>query len=255
MPTAEAETLYPRAVAILEDLDNLVDEIASTGKSVSGKLLIGASTIPGAYILPKLAASFKERYADISFEVRIGDSSKIMQGVQDNELFIGIVGAKISSPKLRYHPLTTDELILVAAADNPISKKISLEQLSNLPFIMREAGSGTRRSIESLLEQQHFPANGLNICATLGSSTAVKEAVKANLGISIISRCGVQDELATGSLQEVRVTGLTMQRTFFFVTSTKRTLPHHYAEFLKQTLKEVAQHPSSTPETPERPLR
>ena len=178
-----------------------------------------------------------------------------MQGVQDNELFIGIVGAKITSPKLRYHPLTADELILVAAADNPIGEKISLEKLSDLPFIMRETGSGTRRSIESLLEQRHFPADGLNICATLGSSTAVKEAVKANLGVSIISRCGAQDELAVGSLQEIRVTGLTMQRAFFFVTSTKRTLPHHYAVFLKQTLKEVTREDKSTPETPEPPLR
>ena len=255
LPTAEAETLYPRAVSILEDLENLVDEIASTGKSVSGKLLIGASTIPGAYILPKLAAAFKDKYPNITFEIRINDSTKIVQGVQDNELFIGIVGAKISSKKLRYHPLTNDELILVAATDNRLSEKISLEQLSDLPFIMRETGSGTRRSIESLLEQQHFPADRLNICATLGSSTAVKEAIKADLGVSIISRCGVQDELAAGSLKEIRVINLTMQRAFFFVTSKKRTLPHHYAEFLEQTIKEVAKEEKSTPEKPEPPLR
>jgi len=251
LPTAEAETLYPRAVSILEDLDKLIVEIALTTQSISGKLLIGASTIPGAYILPKLAASFKARYPDISFEIRISDSTKIVQGVQDNELFMGIVGAKISSKKLSYHPLITDDLILVAAGNNLIQETISLEQLSGLPFIMRETGSGTRRSIELLLEQHQFSTDRLDICATLGSSTAVKEAIKADLGLSIISRCGVRDELAAGSLKEVKVEHLSMQRTFFFVTSTKRTLPHHYAEFLKMTIKEVSSSRASIPAKPE----
>lgn len=241
LPTAEAEKLYPRAVSILEDLKKLVEEVTSTTQSISGKLHIGASTIPGAYILPKLAASFKARYPNISFEIKISDSAEIVRSVQNNELYLGIVGAKISSKKLSYHPLATDELILVAATTNPVPENISFEHLSTLPFIMRETGSGTRRSIESLLEQQQFPVNKLEICATLGSSTAVKEAIKADLGVSIISRCGVQDELNAGSLKEVQVTHLSMQRSFFFVTSTKRTLPHPYAEFLKLTLKEVDQ--------------
>ena len=228
-------------MSILEDLEKLVEEIASTTQSVSGKLHIGASTIPGAYILPRLAASFKARYPDISFEIKISDSAEIVRAVQNNELFLGIVGAKISSKKLSYQPLSTDELILVAAANNPVPEKISFEHLATLPFIMREAGSGTRRSIESLLEQQQFPASELEICATLGSSTAVKEAIKADLGVSIISRCGVKDELEGGILKEVKVTHLSMQRAFFFVTSEKRTLPHAYAKFLKLTLKAVNQ--------------
>jgi len=232
--------LYPRALSILEDIDKLIEEISSTGKSISGKLLIGASTIPGAYILPKLAASFKTRYPDISFELRISDSTKIVQSIKNNELFIGIVGAEIASKGLNYIPLAADELILVAAKDNPVPGKITFDNLCGLPFIMRETGSGTKRSIESLLEQQQFSANRLNICATLGSSSAVKEATKADLGVSIISRCGVQDELAMGRLKEIQVENLTMQRAFFFVTSTKRTLPRIYAEFLKQTLDEVS---------------
>lgn len=239
LPTAEADMLYPRAVSILEDIEKLIGEIASTGKSISGKLLIGASTIPGAYILPKLAASFKSRYPDIYFEVRISDSTKIVQSIQNNELFIGIVGAEIASKGLSYLPLAADELILVAAGDNPVPGKITFGDLCHLPFIMRETGSGTKRSIESLLEKKQFSADRLNICATLGSSSAVKEAIKADLGVSIISRCGVRDELMTGSLKEIQVENLTMQRAFFFVTSTKRTLPRLYAEFLKQTLDEV----------------
>lgn len=112
-----------------------------------------------------------------------------------------------------------------------------MKELSDLPFIVRERGSGTRKSTESLLAQQHHTLNQLNICATLGSSAAVKEAIKANLGVSVISRHAIHDELLNGKIREIHIPGLTMKRNFYVVTPTKRTLPNHYQELLKRLLK------------------
>ena len=236
LPTAEAELLYPRAIAILDDLRRLEEDINTTRQGTSGELIIGASTIPGTYILPAIAASFKNDFPGISFEIRINDSAKIVDAVAENELLFGVVGAKIPVAGLVFQPFIEDQLILAAAAANPVPPSISMEMLHSLPFIVRERGSGTRKSIEALLGQQRQSFEQFNICATLGSSSAVKEAIKADLGLSIISRHAVRDELLQGTIKEVDVSGLTMKRNFFVVTSRKRTQPNHYQLFLERLL-------------------
>jgi DNA-binding transcriptional LysR family regulator len=236
LPTTEAEILYPRAMTILEDVERLEEDISATSQSVSGELVIGASTIPGAYILPRLAAAFKNEFPGISFEIRISDSAKIVEAVASNELFLGIVGAKIANAKLNFQPFAEDELILAAADTNAVEPEITMKELCKLPFIVREQGSGTRKSTETLLAQQHHTLSQLKTCAILGSSTAVKEAVKADLGVSVISRHAVQEELSRGRIKEIHVAGLTMKRNFYIVTSQKRTLPNHYKELITRLL-------------------
>ncbi|WP_228721502.1 selenium metabolism-associated LysR family transcriptional regulator [Desulfosediminicola ganghwensis] len=240
MPTREAEILYPRALAILQDMQKLEEEIAMAGQTVSGELIIGASTIPGAYVLPSIASTFKETYPGISFEVRIDDSAKIVQAILANDLFLGIVGARIPARKITYLPFTQDELILVCSAKRDIPDKIAPEYLLELPFIFREHGSGTRKNIENFLAEQKINTDQLDIVAMLGSSTAVKEAVKADLGVSIISRHALQDELKAGTVREIEIHGLTMLRSFYIATASKRTLPHHYQAFLDSLLTMVS---------------
>lgn len=223
-------------MAILEDLQRLENDISAAGTTLSGELLIGASTIPGTYILPGIAATYKKDFPGISFEIRINDSAKIVEAVENNELLIGVVGAKNSGSKLQYQPFTEDELIIAAANLASIPTTISMNQLCDLPVIIREMGSGTRKNIESFLARHQMSTNDLNICATLGSSAAVKEAIKANLGVSAISRYAVQEELASGLIKEIYIEGLTMKRNFFLVTSPKRTLPYQYKELVKRIL-------------------
>ena len=238
MPTLEAQLLYPRALAILEDLRKLEDELNATGKGVAGELIIGASTIPGEYIIPRLAASFKARYPAVSFEIRIGDSAEIVESVTENDLLIGIVGARIPSRKISYQPFIEDELILIAAEGADVPEVVDAAELTDLPFLMREAGSGTRRNIETFLAKKDIDVDHLKVCATLGSSTAIKESVKSGLGVSIISRFAVTDELQSGLVKEIRIKGMTMKRSFFIISAPKRSLPNHYRLFLNRLLEE-----------------
>jgi DNA-binding transcriptional LysR family regulator len=240
LPTVEADALYPRAIAILEDLRRLEEEIGMTRSLVAGELLIGASTIPGSYILPAIATAFKRSYPNISFEIRIQDSARIVSEVAGNELHLGVVGAKIPTAKLKYQPLIDDQLILIAAGSHPAPLTVTIDELCRLPFIVRERGSGTRKSTEALLAKQQRNLDQLNVCATMGSGAAVKEAVKGNLGVSVISRLAVQNELDCGTLREIVISGVTMQQSFYVVTSQKRTLPKHYDEFLKHLMKLVS---------------
>ncbi|MFV0438369.1 MAG: selenium metabolism-associated LysR family transcriptional regulator [Desulfopila sp.] len=232
LPTQEAELLYPRARAILEDLRKLEDDLAMAGRTVAGELIIGASTIPGAYILPAIAAAFKHQHPAISFEIRIEDSARVVAAMLANELLLGIVGAKTVARNIEYIPFTDDELILVCAGENPMPRTIALETLRELPFILRENGSGTRKSTETFLGRKKIDIDQLQVVAILGSSTAAKEAVKADLGVSIISRHAVSDELAAGTVREIEIHDLQMSRLLYIAVAAKRTLPHHYQIFL-----------------------
>ena len=129
IPTKEANILYPRAVAILEDLHKLEGEVAMAGQKVSGELIIGASTIPGAYLLPSVAADFKKQYPDVSFEVRINDSASIISDIQSNNLLLGLVGAKTSARQIDYLHFADDELVLAASGTNPLDDTISIDEM------------------------------------------------------------------------------------------------------------------------------
>ncbi len=238
MPTAEADTLYPRALQILDDLDRIQEEITASGTGIKGKLAIGASTIPGTYILPRLAYSFKEQYPDVEFEIAIEDSRRITSLILQHELLCGIVGAKTASDKLLYEPLIEDELVLVAAERVLSQKTVSLKKLATVPFLQREKGSGTRQTFEDFLTKNNIPAEALNIVATLGSTSSVKQAVKEGLGVSVISRIAVQEELDNNIIQEIPIRNLRMRRKFHLVRQKKRTLPPHYLAFCKH-LKEA----------------
>jgi DNA-binding transcriptional LysR family regulator len=237
LPTDEADVLYPRALQLLDDLEKIQEEVSATGEGVKGRILFGASTIPGAYILPGKAHSFKQQFPETAFEIVIEDSKKITDMVLSHELLYGIVGARMESAKLTYTPLFEDELILVAGRGITKKKSIRPAGLQSIPLLMREIGSGTRQTFETYLARKETSLADLNIVATLGSTSAVKQAVKTGLGAAILSRIVVQEELDRGALREIPVQGMKMKRKFYLVKLKKRTLPTHYLAFYQHLKK------------------
>lgn len=233
IPTKEAEVLYPHAMQILEEMERLKEDISTVRGDVKGELIIGASTIPGTYILPVMASEFKRQNPEVSFQIKIEDSGKITDMVLNHELILGVVGAMMESEKLNYFPFVEDELIL-AASEGVINKDvIGIKEILKIPFVMREEGSGTRKIMENFLEKRGINARKLNIIAVLGSTDSVKQALKAGLGASILSRNAIQDELKTGlsKLKEFTIRGLKMTRYFYLITHKKRTLSNPYNAF------------------------
>jgi len=237
--TKEAEIIYPRAIHILEEIERIKEDLLPYEKEVKGSLLIGASTIPGTYILPLLASRFKRIHHNVSFQVLIEDSQKITDMIVDHQLTLGIVGAIISPDKLKHVPFIQDELILAASPSIMQADLISAKELLRLPFVLREEGSGTRKSMEIHLESKNIDINELNVTGILGSTDAVKQALKASLGVSILSRIAVDDELKSGSLKEISIRGMKMMRHFYLVTHKKRSLPNPYNSFYDFLLEEV----------------
>ncbi|MFQ3573828.1 MAG: selenium metabolism-associated LysR family transcriptional regulator [Thermodesulfovibrionales bacterium] len=233
LPTPEAEHLYPYVIDLLEKADNLKEILLKSKNNIEGDIMIGASTIPGTYILPDIILSFKKLYPKINFDVTISDSAGVQEMVKNQEIYIGLVGSKMNSEKILYEPFTDDELVLVAAKDFPISETISHSELTNIPFIVRETGSGTRRETEEIFKNLKIKPSDLNVVMTLGSTEAVKEAVKAGLGCAILSYYAVNDYVRFNILKPIKIKGLSMRRKFYILSHKKRVLPNRY-ELLRQ---------------------
>jgi len=239
IPTKEGDLLYTRAGAIVEQLKDIRTDLSASEKEVKGLLNIGATSIPGSYVIPPLAAEFSKHYPEVFFQVTIDGTKEIAGKVASGELSLGIVGDMKNANDLKSIHSFRDELVLVAAPGLIGKKEISPLKLFTLPLLMREDESDSRKS----MEQHHFlhriSLKALNIRAILGSTDSLREAVKAGLGASIISRFVVKDDLKAGVIDEIRIKGVTMKRQFHVITNKKRALPEHYrafAEFLAKKL-------------------
>ena len=206
----------------------------------SGHLLVGASTIPGEYVLPPLMGEFKKSYPDIQITLRIADTAVIIEELLERKVELAIVGARIKDERLQYAKLADDELVLIVPRRHRwwAAKEIPLEELAGEPLVMRERGSGSRMSLERNLQDSGIKPDQLRVSAEMGSTAALKHAVRAGVGAAFISRRAVADEVAHGFLRIITVAGHTFSRIFYVVTDRRRTLsplgkafrdclPHH----------------------------
>jgi DNA-binding transcriptional LysR family regulator len=233
IPTKEAEVLYSHAIEIIEKADTIKDAIGQFKKDLSGELIIGASTIPSTYLIPHIMADFQKKHPSVSFQILESDSKGIVDRVLKHELLMGIVGAKLNDTQIHYMPFMDDELIVVSSPSLIKKERLTLKELIKFPMVLREQGSGTRKETEKILENKGVSLEDIQIGGIFGSTDAVKQAVKAGLGISILSRLSVIDELKYHILKEIKLTDIEMKRKFYIATHKKRTLPIIYKIFLE----------------------
>jgi DNA-binding transcriptional LysR family regulator len=231
IPTKEAEAMFIKASSIIDDMHALKSTVRAAAGRIRGRLMVGASTIPGTYILPEKIAAFAKKYPRVSFEVIIDDSRRITEGILNHKILLGFVGAVMERDDLIYTPVIEDELILAAPEGLVRNKMILPKDILNLPFIQREEGSGTRKTMETYLKAQRIDPLALNTVAVLGSTASVKEALKAGMGVSIVSNIAVKEDLERGVLREVKIKGLKMKRSFYQVTHKKRVLSEPHKSF------------------------
>jgi len=238
IPTKEAEILYQYATEIIEKTDGIRDAMGRVKKNITGTLIIGASTIPGTYLLPSIMSEFQKKYPSVSWQILIADSKKIADSLSKHELLMGIVGAQLGNEAINYVPFLDDELIVVSSPSFIKRKKISLKELIKIPMVLREEGSGTRKITEQFFTDRGISYHNLSIAGIIGSTDAVKQAVKAGLGVSFLSRLSVSDELKHKTLKEIKITDVSMRRKIYIITHKKRTLPLAYQIFLEYIMDE-----------------
>ena len=225
VPTRAGEILYKYARRMLNLRREAGRALELYRGMTSGELELGGSTIPGGYILPALIGRFKESFADIRVKLVVADTMKITNMVLEGSLELGVVGAKMKNNNLQFEQVFRDELVLAVAPDHHWAARstIGLKQLPAAPFIMREDGSGTRMIMLEILAQAGLDPRELNVIAEMGSTEAIRQAIKAKVGVSILSHRAIADDLRFQQLCRVSIRGVNFARHFYLVTHKKRS--------------------------------
>ena len=229
------------ASKILSLRKDLLNALSEFSEGIRGDLSLGASTIPGEYLLPKLIGDFKREHPRSVLSLRIADTKEILQYVLQDGVEFGIIGAKLNHPSLHYEKYEEDEIIVVAPSDHPLTrrKRVSLEELLKEPWIIREEGSGTQIASEKALRKKGKSLKQFNVAMEMGSTSAVKEGVKARLGLAFISRRATGEEVSRGILSRIDVEGVgPILRQIYIVSHRGRTLSPIGMEFLRFLKKE-----------------
>jgi DNA-binding transcriptional LysR family regulator len=192
---------------------------------LSGELIIGGSTIPGEYVLPAFVGRFKDKYPDISITLLIGDSQAVINWVADGRAELGIAGARIAHRGVDYKELMPDEVVVIVPAAHPWHgrRQITVDELRGEPLLLRERGSGTRAALETALGDAGLDLDSFRVVGEMGSTQAIKQAVKAGVGISLVSRRAVEEECKSGLMWCVRVKDFKVTRSFYLATHKERS--------------------------------
>ena len=234
--TKAGEVFLKYASKILSFRKDLLNALSEFSQGIKGELSLGASTIPGEYLLPKLMGDFKREHPHFIISLKIADTKEIVQYVLQDNVEFGIIGAKLNHPSLHYEKYEEDEIIVVAPSDHPLTrkKKVNLEELLKEPWIIREEGSGTQMAIEKALRKKGKSLKQFNVVMEMGSTSSVKEGVKAKLGLAFISRRAAEEELNRVFLPRIDVEGIEpISRQIYIVSHRGRTLSPIGMQFLR----------------------
>lgn len=223
-PTHAGKILYKYARKMIQIQNDAKQAISSYQGNLSGRLAVGASTVPGAYLLPPVLQDFKKQYPGAELQLLISGTSRIMADVIDGGLELGLVGTCPKDQRLSFTELCSDELLLVVNPEHPFAhrEQIDPHELLDIPFIMREFGSGTRSEMEVALKQVGVDTGQLNVVADVGGNEAVRQAVKCGLGAAVLSALAVRDDVSRGELASIAISGVRMPRSFYLIHRSGR---------------------------------
>ncbi|HOL16788.1 MAG TPA: selenium metabolism-associated LysR family transcriptional regulator [Bacillota bacterium] len=223
-----------------QQMVNLQDEALARlarveeGTAVAGPVQLGASTVPGIYMLPSRLVALKQIHPGIAVNLSIDDSARVLEKVLNYEVDLGFAGSQIQDERLQYYTFATDELVLITppgyfqpapdAASPEGLPPISLEQCLSANLILREKGSATRDFFETALAQKKISLLDFAGVIYVDSLEAIKNSVRHGLGISLVSRHSVEDYLLLRWVDGYRPEGLALTRRIYLVRHAGRVL-------------------------------
>jgi DNA-binding transcriptional LysR family regulator len=216
--TEAGRRVYEYADKIFLLYDDMEGSVRELTGDVSGVLMIGASTTIAEYMLPALLGDFKAKYPHVGIRLKVSNTDAIVSMVEDNEIDLGVVEAPVANKNLVVELCRVDRLVAVLAPAHPLAERdrVAVSELLQFPYIAREEGSGTREVMQEYLRAAGLSSSQLNTIMELGSPEAVKGAVEAGMGVSVLSRTTVNKELRLGTLVAVPLEP-PLERPFSFV--------------------------------------
>ena len=189
--------------------------------------VIGTSSIPGEFIIPRLLSSIVASVPDIELRVDIANSLQVFERVRKGEYSIGIIGTTYPSPDVEYQTIVAaDRLVVIAPSGHPLAGRggILPADLKGHSFILREIGSGTRATYEQAFRDAGLAMKDLKAVAEVSSAEGVVKAVAAGAGIAVVSELVARDAVARGTVCVLGIPLLKMERAFSIITRKQKEL-------------------------------
>jgi DNA-binding transcriptional LysR family regulator len=202
-----------RLFALAHEAEEAMADVRAVGR---GRLVIGASTTIGTYLLPGVLAAFARRHPGVELLVAIENTEQVRRRLAGHELDVGLTEGFVEEEELEAEVFQRDELVVVAAPGHPLAGKprVSLKAIQQEAFVLREPGSGTRAVEERALARLKVP---VRVAMSLGGTEAIKRVVAEGVGVAILSRLSVGAECAAGALAVLAVAGLRADRPLYLV--------------------------------------
>lgn len=225
--TEEGKVVFDYADTLLSIQGNIKRDLINLQQD-QPKLMIGACKSVGEYALPCSIFTFKHLHGEVDIHMEVINSAEVIQKLQDHTINIGIIQYDPKDDDIVTLPIISDELLLVGnSANSP--KKISIEELKQIPLILREHNSGTRYVIEKSLEENNVDVGELNVIYDLNSPEAIKSSILSGKGFSFLPKIAIAQELKKQSIQTVQVVGLKIFFCYYIASRKKYT----FTEFEK----------------------
>ena len=231
--TEAGRVLEPYVTGIVASLESAAQAVAELDGLRHGSLLLGASTTPGIYVLPRIIGHFRAAYPGITLSLQIANSRTIEERVRAAHLDLGVVGGHVLGTGQQCVAAgLVDELVLIVPPDHEWARRSSMgiERISEQPLLMREEGSATRLLTERALQQAGVP---YRVAMELDHTEAIKQAVMAGLGMAIVSAHAVRREIAAKYLAGVRIRGAGLRRHFHVIHGPGRRVSGSAQAFIR----------------------
>lgn len=204
--TTAGEKVYHAFKKISQQYRNLDFEIGQLHHNFSGEFKLGASSTISQYVIPKIIASFHKRYPQIQIYLLNGNSFEMENLLLDNKIDLALVENQSTQSGVQYTNFLDDELIIVTGKNSVYAKHdtISLQDLTQIPIVLREQGSGTLEVIQHTLKKQNIHFEQLNTLIHLGSTESIKNFLQDFDGLAIVSEKAVQNELYLQTLVKIK---------------------------------------------------
>lgn len=237
--TSAGERVLTFAQETLARFEYLERELATLKTVGQGTLTLAASTIPGEYLLPKLLAAFRKEYPQVEVQMTISDTADVATRLLADEADVGVVGSTLKRPGIRLEILVGDRVVLAVPPDHPFAgrESVTIDELRGQPLILRETGSGTRRSVEAALATAGLRLPQDNVVLVLGSTQAILQAVAQGLGVGFVSaRASIQAQ-ADGHLACLTLADVDLYRDLYLAYLPHRAgdpLVAHFLDFARE---------------------
>lgn len=202
--SSDGELLYKYAKQMVELERKIEQTFLERPEDKQSCITIAASTVPAQYLLPAVLAKFMEKYPKEQFRVLETDSAQVVELIVEEKADVGFTGTMLEKKHCKYIPFYQDELVVIAPNTEYYQQFLKQPEevswIKGEPLILREEGSGTRKEAEKQLKKRGIAMGHLNLVASIENQETIKKSIRKGMGISIMSKLAVEEEVKAGSI-------------------------------------------------------